>query len=247
MKMTNARKGTQPLPSAQVPRQEREQLYALDRRSSAVPQIYDRLRQLIVELRLRPRQSLSKTELAKRFGISETPVREALLRLEEEGLVVIKPQSGTYVAPIDVDRAAEARFLRVSVEIEVVKQLCRKVEEQQLSELRAILAAQRFLSECDDREGFSREDSAFHEAMYRMVGIGGLWRSVRSMRAHLTRLRTIDIPQPGTMTSIIAEHEAIFEAIRARDAVDAEAAVRRHLSGTVSPIETLKAKYPEYF
>jgi DNA-binding GntR family transcriptional regulator len=224
-----------------------EQLYPLDRRLSAVPQIYDRLRQLIVELQLRPRESLSKAELARQFGTSETPVREALLRLEEEGLVIIKPQSGTYVAPIDIEKASEARFLRVSVEIEVVKQLCRGTGEDMLAELRSILSLQRFLCDCDDRQSFSREDSAFHVAMYRIAGVEGLWRSVRSMRAHLTRLRMLDIPQPGTMTSIIAEHEAIFEAICARDAAAGETAVRRHLSGTVAPIETLKAKHPEYF
>ena len=102
---------------AQIAPHDGRELYALDRRSSAVP------------LRLLPRESLSKAELAKRFGTSETPVREALLRLEEEGLVVIKPQSGTYVAPIDIERASEARFLRVSVEIEVVKQLCKSIDE----------------------------------------------------------------------------------------------------------------------
>ena len=57
----------------------------------------------------------------------------------------------------------------------------------------------------------------------------------------------LDILQPGTMTSIIAEHQAIFDAIGARDALAGEAAVRRHLSGTVAPIEILKEKYPEYF
>jgi FCD domain len=75
---------------------------------------------------------------------------------------------------------------------------------------RSILTHQHFLCEASDREGFSREDSAFHMAMYRMAGVGGLWRNVRSMRAHLTRLRMLDIPQPGTMKSIICEHEAIW-------------------------------------
>jgi DNA-binding GntR family transcriptional regulator len=112
---------------------------------------------------------------------------------------------------------------------------------------RSILTHQHFLCEASDREGFSREDSAFHMAMYRMAGVGGLWRNVRSMRAHLTRLRMLDIPQPGTMKSIICEHEAILEAIGARDAVAGETAVRRHLSGTVAPIETLRAQYSDYF
>lgn len=234
------------MPHAQKRAIGQNEMYDLNRRASVVPQIYDRLRELIVELHLKPRESISKGELAKQFGVSETPVREALLRLEEEGLVVIKPQSGTYVAPIDVDHAAEARFFRLSVEIEVVKQLCQRGDEH-LSELRSILAHQHFHCANGNREGFSREDSAFHMAMYRMVGVGGLWRSVRSMRAHLTRLRMLDIPEPGTMDSIIREHEAIFEAICARDPSAGETAVRRHLSGTVVPIEALKAKYPEYF
>ena len=221
--------------------------YVLDRRSSAVPQIYDRLRQLIVELRLRPGESLSKAALAKSFGISQTPVREALLRLEEEGLVIIKPQSGTYVAPIDVEKAAEARFLRLSVEIEVVKNLCKKPEGADGTELSLILNRQHYFCETDDREGFSREDSAFHMALYRMAGVEGLWRNVRTMRAHLTRLRMLDIPQPGAMETIMSEHAAIYEAICNRDPVAGEAAVRRHLAGTVSRIEVLKAEYPDYF
>lgn len=226
---------------------DQEQLYALDRRSAAVPQIYERLRRLIVELHLRPGESLSKAVLAKSFGISETPVREALLRLEEEGLVVIKPQSGTYVAGIDVDRAGEARFLRLSVEIEVVRNLCKSPHRVDQTELRAILDRQRFFSAAGERDDFSRQDSAFHMAMYRMAGVEGLWRNVRAMRAHLTRLRMLDIPQPGTMASIIDEHEAIFDAICAGNALAGEAAVRRHLSGTVAPIEVLKQKYPDYF
>jgi DNA-binding GntR family transcriptional regulator len=231
----------------QVTEHVQEGFYVLDRRSSAVPQIYDRLRQLIVELRIRPGESLSKATLAKRFGISETPVREALLRLEEEGLVIIKPQSGTYVAAIDVEKAAAARFLRLSVEIEVVKHLCRGLDAVQEAELATILRRQRLFCQAGDREGFSREDSAFHMAMYRMAGVEGLWRNVRAMRAHLTRLRMLDIPQPGTMESIIREHEAIYRAIGERDPVAGETAVRRHLSGTVAPIEVLRAKYPDYF
>jgi GntR family transcriptional regulator, rspAB operon transcriptional repressor len=234
---------------AQVQRRRKddEELFSLDRRLPVVTQIYDRLRQLIVELRLRPHESISKAELAKKFGVSESPVREALLRLAEEGLVVIKPQSGTYVAPIDEEKAAEARFLRLSIEIEVVKQLCKSIDEESLAELGSILARQRFHCENHEREAFSRQDSAFHLAMYRMAGVAGLWRAVAAMRAHLTRLRMLDIPQPGTMTSIISEHQAIFEAVSVHDALAAEAAVRHHLSGTVAPIETLKAKHPEYF
>lgn len=234
------------MPSVQVT-QDLGSLYVLDRRSSAVSQIYDRLRQLIVELHLRPGESLSTAALAKKFGVSQTPVREALLRLEEEGLVIIKPQSGTYVAAIDVERAAEARFLRLSVEIEVVKNLCKRRDAAGQAELRAILYRQRFFSRTGDRDDFSRQDLAFHMAMYRMAGVAGVWRNVRAMRAHLTRLRMLDIPQPGTMDSIISEHQAIYEAIRSRDAVAGEAAVRSHLSGTVAPIEVLRAQYPDYF
>lgn len=222
-------------------------VFELDRRLPAAAQIYERLRRMIIDLKLEPGETIAKGDLANRFGVSQTPVREALLRLEEEGLVIIKRQSGTFVAPIDVRHASEAHFLRLSIEIEVVKRLCEAITDVGLAELEAVLARQDFELATGDTESFFGDDASFHITMYRLVGVGGLWRSVRSTRAHINRLRMLHLPEPGKMESIVADHKAILAAVRARDVTAADAAIRKHLSGTVASIKALKARYPRYF
>ncbi len=221
--------------------------FPLDRRRPVAMQISDVLRDMILKLKLEPGAVISKDDVAKAFGVSSMPVREALRKLEEEGLVVIKPQSGTYVATIDVRWAKEAQFLRIGVEVEVVRHLVEAITEPEIQELERILAHQQVEYEADDKEGFSRDDAAFHAAMYRMVGVGGLWQKIGGMRVHIDRLRLMHLPVGGKMSRILIDHRAILDALRAGDAEAAEAALRQHLSGTLSFIESLQEKYPHYF
>src|SRR5687768_10680308 len=84
----------------------------LDRRRSVADQIYEALRHMIVTLELAPGEPIPETEVSTRFSVSRTPVRESLLRLTNEGLVVVVPQFGTFVAPIDVDAVRQVQFMR---------------------------------------------------------------------------------------------------------------------------------------
>src|SRR5262245_42693270 len=95
----------------------------LDRARQAAPQVFERLRNAIVALELPPGAPLSRAELAGQFGVSSTPVRDALMRLEEEGLVDVFPQHATVVSRIDIGRAEQAHFLRQALELEIVRQL----------------------------------------------------------------------------------------------------------------------------
>lgn len=218
----------------------------IDRSRPAVPQIYRQLRTMIVRLHLAPNTPLSPADLARSGGVSPTPVREALLRLEEEGFIVIKPQSGTFVAPIDVQRALEARFMRMCVELEVARLLCARVDDADIHELRANLDRQRQAFVSQDATLFDLEDEAFHAILYRHAGVDGLWQTVSPLRAQYDRLRRLHYPVPGKQSSILAEHTAITDAIANRDAAAADRAVRRHLSGTIHSIDELAERYPGY-
>src|SRR6201991_2974975 len=88
----------------------------LDRARQAAPQVFEKLRNAIIALELPPGAPLSRAELASQFGISSTPVRDALMRLEEEGLVDVFPQAATKVSLIDVPLARQAQFLRRALE-----------------------------------------------------------------------------------------------------------------------------------
>jgi len=221
--------------------------FSLDHRLPVAPQISDTLREMILRLELEPGAVISKDDVARAFGVSAMPVREALRKLEEEGLVVIKPQSGTYVTTIDVRWAKEAQFLRIGVEVEILRHLVKTITDAEIQELERILNHQQVEYELGDKEGFSRDDAAFHAAMYHMVGVGGLWQKIGTMRVHIDRLRLMHLPVGGKMSRVLADHRDILDAIRARDAAAAEVALRRHLSGTLSFIDALREKYPHYF
>lgn len=216
-------------------------------RITAVQQIYGEIREQIVGLNLPPGTVLSKKEIAGEFGVSETPVREALILLEDEGLVDVFPQSRTAVSFIDVQSAREAHFLRLSVEVEIARNLSAEATEDQVAELRAIIARQAADLRASDFSAFTASDNRFHERLYEIAGVGGLWGLIRARRAHLDRLRRLHLPTKGKAKAILRDHRAILDAIAARDPDDAERAVREHLKGTVSATEEIRSHFPEYF
>jgi DNA-binding GntR family transcriptional regulator len=216
-------------------------------RISTVQLIYDDLRRQIVDLTLPPGTVLSKNDIADRFGVSQTPVREALILLEEEGLVDIFPQSRTEVSYIDVQSAKEAHFLRRSVEVEIAHILAAVINDDQIKELRGIIALQEAAHKVSDYYSFTQLDNRFHERIYEIAGVGGLWGLIDARRAHLDRLRRLHLPTKGKAEQIISDHLAILDALASRNAGQAEASVREHLKGTVSATGDMRAHFPEYF
>ncbi|MEK9673089.1 MAG: GntR family transcriptional regulator [Rhodospirillaceae bacterium] len=216
-------------------------------RETAVQRIYGELREKIIDLQLPAGMVLSKNDIAADFGVSQTPVREALILLEEEGLVDVYPQSRTVVSYIDVQSAREAHFLRRSVEVEVARTLAGAIEDDQVTELRNLIADQKTAGERGEHSRFLALDNFFHQRMYEMAGIGGLWDVVRSNRAHLDRLRRLHLPVGNKAKDIVSDHTAIIDAIAGRDPEKAEAAVRDHLKGTVFKAKEIRKHFPEYF
>lgn len=97
--------------------------HQLDRSRHAAPQVFERLREAIITMQLTPGTILSRAELALQFGLSQTPIRDALMKLGEEGLVDIFPQHATVVRAVDIAMARQAHFLRRSIELEIVHTL----------------------------------------------------------------------------------------------------------------------------
>lgn len=220
--------------------------------SSAAGTVYDGLRQRIVALEYPPGTSLVRSELAREYGVSLTPLREAMQLLEQDGLVRIVPQSGTLVRPIDVAQLHETQFLRVSVETEVVRVLARDpgapAAEGPLAEAGEIWHRQAALLGDTDQYGlFNQLDRAFHRALFAGVGMAGLHAMLSRRLGHLARCQRLDLPSEGKMQAILDAHRAILDAVLARDAETAAAAMRRHLSGTISRVEHLRALHPAYF
>ena len=210
---------------------------SLDRSRQVAPQILETLRTRILSLELKPNTVLSRAALQAEFGVSQTPVRDALMKLEQEGLVEVYPQHATLVARIDVGAARQAHFLRLAIEAEAVRRIAAQPSETLLADLKRIVAEQKRL-EPGDTDGFAEADGA--------AGVPDHWQLVRRHSGHIDRLRLLHLPLPGKMSAIIRDHEAIVAAVARGDADAAAAALRRHLSGTLSIVDEIRRQHPDY-
>lgn len=219
---------------------------SLDRTRQAAPQVFERLRELIVSLELPPGTVLSRQDLAERFGLSQTPVRDALMRLGAEGLVDIFPQHATMVSRINLSAAKQSHFLRRAVELEVARVLAEQADGGLVAVLQSHIARQQALAESDDHAEFVRADQAFHQALYEAAGVPDLWQLVRRGSGHVDRLRRLHLPMPGKMQAVVRDHRHIVDAIAKRDPDLAQQCVRGHLSDTLGKIDDIRQKSPSY-
>jgi DNA-binding GntR family transcriptional regulator len=218
----------------------------LDRDRQAAPQVFERLRDMIISLVLPPGSPLSRAALAAQFGVSSTPVRDALMRLDEEGLVDVFPQYATVVSRIDVRRAHQAHFLRQALELEIVRALAISPDEAFIAGLQRTIGLQQQFAKAGDFEKFMAADNDFHAQLYAAADKQDIWVLVRSRSGHIDRLRRLHLPSPGKAQDIVRHHRLIAKAIGAGDGDDAQRHLRTHLSGTLSYIDTIRARYPEY-
>jgi DNA-binding GntR family transcriptional regulator len=218
----------------------------LDRSRQVALQVHEILRERILKVQLVPGTVLSRASLQLEFGVSQTPVRDALMRLQEEGLVEVYPQYATVVAKIDIDHARQAQFLRLSIELEAVRRLTETSPAETAAEMREILARQKLVASPETYDVFDNIDREFHRKLYEKTGIPQLWTNVRRQSVNLDRLRRLNLPMPGKMQTVLTDHEAIVEAIASGKAEDATAALRKHLSGTLSIIDLISAEFPDY-
>lgn len=219
----------------------------LDRGRHAAPQLYELLRAQIVSLALEPGAPLSRVKLSAEFNVSQTPVREALLKLTEEKLVDVFPQAATRVSLIDIEFAQETHFLRRAIELEIVRELALSRPPQLINELKVLLSRHEALRDKPDLAGFSQTDEAFHRCMYQAVGRDGLWSLVHSRSGHIDRLRRLHLPARGKLERIISDHAQLLAAIERADVQQAQEALRKHLSGTLEYVEKIRQAHPQYF
>lgn len=215
---------------------------------SAAARALDSLRGRIIAMELPPDTVLSRSELAAEYNVSQTPLREALQKLESEGLVDIYPQSRTVVTRIDPVQIREAHFLRLAVETEVLRRLAETAEPALISRLKTLVALQEALAgNATELPAFQELDELFHQTLMAGAGQPGLYALLRSRSGHLNRLRRLDLPGEGKIRHILHGHRSIIAALEARDPAAAQEAIRGHLSQTLSRLDLLRQTHPEFF
>lgn len=226
-------------------------LLVIDRRDrsrgDARSRAYALLRDAVVSAELAPGQRLSENELAARLGVSRTPVREALLRLGDDGLVEAVPQLGTFVARISLRAVEDAHFVRQSLECAAVRLAAERATDADLAVLDGILVRQREAGARGSFDGFYALDDAFHAALCDISGHGGAWEVSQRVNHHLNRVRRLSLPEPNYLPEMIDDHVLVVEAVHRHDPDEADRALSLHLAHTLSGIPGIRSRNPEYF
>ncbi|GIH18609.1 GntR family transcriptional regulator [Rugosimonospora africana] len=208
--------------------------------------VYDELVSAIRELRLVPGASLSETDLAERLHVSRTPVREALARLADAGLVHVVPQVGTRVGLIGLRDVEEARFVRESLEISAFEVAC-EGSAPDVSTLRELLERQEHSYRTEDYNAFFAADEALHGEIFNLSGYPGAWQAVQRTKLQLDRLRRLVLPDLAAVRVLIDEHRSIVDALEATDIAAGRTLISRHARRAIELAPSLRARYPDYF
>jgi GntR family transcriptional regulator, rspAB operon transcriptional repressor len=217
-------------------------------RSETVAKVlYRELKAEIVSMRRKPGEPIIEREIASRYGVSRTPVREAILRLADEALVDIFPQSGTFVGKIPLGSLPEAILVRKALEQLTAQLAAEAATREQVQELQQLLEIQRRTQRAGNRDGFHEADEAFHAKIAEIAGHPGIWTLVQQVKVQVDRYRRLTLPVPGRMARVLQEHAAVVKAIEARDPARAASAMTRHLDGLSASIADVRDLNPQYF
>ena len=210
-------------------------------------QVTRALRQAIVTMQISPGEMLSEQDLAQKFGVSRSPVREALIKLSEAGLVRVLPQRGTQVVKISRAAVEDARFIREAVECAVVREAARKATPVMLAELNASLGRQRRAQRSASTEEFLALDEEFHRLLAETAGRPAAWRMIEDVKPQMDRVRFLDMTKAVPRHVVLAQHVLIVGAIKDKDPMAAQEAMHQHLSEILRTLPELAAQHPHLF
>lgn len=214
-------------------------------RASIADQVFDVLHQQVLSLALPPGTKMSEAEIAKQLNVSRQPVRDAFYRLSKLGFLLIQPQKATQVSPIHIQDILRARFVRTSIEVEVMRRAAQGLTAQALAQLDANLAEQKQTVASGDRARFHRLDDAFHHLLCQGAGVGFVWETIHENKAHTDRVRYLSLSEGSARA--MEGHIRILAALCARDAEAAVAELRTHLGQIEGIIADLRAANAAWF
>lgn len=194
---------------------------------TATSRAYDHVKKAILDRAYPGGALLSEGEIAGEVGVSRTPVREALLRLEVEGLVRLYPKRGALVLPVSPQEIADVLETRELVETFTAGRAT--IDARLIEELSGLLTAMREHSEADDAREFVRADRCFHRALVAAAGNEILTQLYDSLRDRQLRMARLTVSDPVRTADAIRGHAEILEAVRSGDRERIRAAIERHL------------------
>jgi GntR family transcriptional regulator, rspAB operon transcriptional repressor len=216
-------------------------------RGGTTQRVQDIIRDAIVKLQFAPGEFIDKIALCERLGVSRFPVSEALGRLADEGFVEVLAQRGTRISRISLADCRQAMFMRRALEGEAMTLIAPRVDDQLLARIAANMREQQIAVEQGDGVVFLQHDIAFHNILLGELGYERVKAAVDAGRASLDRARTYLLRTPRRQALAYEEHQAIVEALVARDGAEARRLMIHHLAMAIDEVEVAAAKNPDKF
>ena len=192
--------------------------------------VFQTLRQSILSGILQPGERLMELQLAHQLGVSRTPVREAIRRLEQEGLAQTLPRRGAIVADITRTDLEDVLEVRMALEVLAVQKACRAITQEQIRKLQKTAGEFEQCIEREDITAAALSDELFHEIIVESTGNRRLLQLLQNLRSQLYRYRLEHLKNPSSHPELIREHKLILDALNKHDEALAEEAIRTHIT-----------------
>lgn len=209
--------------------------------------VYNFLRTNIIELRVKPGQTININELSDFLKVSRSPIRDALIQLGKDGLVTTTPQKGTMVSKIDVQRVKEERFLRACIEERVVEEFLEIYKESDIQKMQNILEKQKQMTAEEDAREFLSLDDVFHAVFFEVTDRPFCLKAVLNMSSHYYRIRLLSLSEPEIQQQTLAQHEKILQLVLDKDLESLKKLLDVHIIEKEGEVNRMKRKYPDLF
>jgi len=191
--------------------------------------VFETLRDAIINQVLRPGERLMEIQLAEEMGVSRTPVREAIRKLELEGFVVMVPRRGVYVAGISMKDIHEVFEVRSALEALAASLAAERITEEELEEMERRLVEEAKETEANNLRSIVEIDTSFHDLLYKAARNERLVHFVNLLQEQLQRFRSASLARPGRGKIALEEHRKIVEALATRNGKLAGQLAREHI------------------
>lgn len=209
--------------------------------------VYSILKKGILEIKLKPGEEIKVKTIVESLGVSRSPVRDAINKLGEEGLVNIIPQKGTTVSKIDLKRAEEERFIRETLEFKAILEFAKQADKKYFYKLEDKIKEQKISLIKSDYTKFMDKDDEFHEIFFKGTGKELCVDIVKNFSGHYRRIRFISAWDNSINEDVITQHIELLKYLREANIDRLSECFHNHCRKIFFEIEDMVKKYPNYF
>ena len=209
--------------------------------------VFEQLHEDIASLTILPGAKISEADVARRFGVSRQPARDAFRRLHNLNLLEIRPQRATVVRRFSLAEIENTRFVRLAVELEVMERACQVWHQRHSEALADNISQQSDALDADDAAEFHELDYGFHKLICDLSGLPKAFETISGCKRKVDRLCVLSLSNQESVSDVLGDHHAIADALIRRSSQDARDLIRLHVSRLDATISEIHQTHSDYF